>query len=503
MYLKLYTWLYIVFLTITVFIPQDLFSQESQSEDMTMLITQFEKDNNVTATYFEAINFFEELSAKNPAIQVNEFGMTDSGFPLHEVIITNDGVFDPMEIRKNGKAILFVNNAIHPGEPCGVDASMMLARDLLRESSMKKLLEKTVVVLIPIYNISGSLNRGSYSRANQEGPEAYGFRGNAQNLDLNRDFIKGDTENAQSFNKLFVKWNPDVLIDNHTSNGADYQYVITLIPTQKDKMEPVLSSYLESNLLPDLYSKMKSGRYEMTPYVYARNTPDDGIAGFLDYARYSSGYANLHNCISFMPETPELNELEVDYLSEIFNIGVGNAASSLSLMVNQPIKLSVPEFSFLNTEDLVLLFGQDNLLCSVSQKMEGLFTAQSLLLFPENDSLEIVKKMLGDHLSDESIAELQNEAMSEIGNIVLNACIGSLSESLGTSFKIDLPEFERATPDNIIQSKNLSSDDLILFIRIELTLSESKISGYLAFLLGFESFSVLHERLKENLAKLV
>ena len=280
--MKHYTWFYIVLLSISVFVPLELFSQESQKVDMNKIITQFEKDNNVTATYLEAIDFYKQLADKNSSIQVNEFGMTDSGFPLHEVIITNDGVFDPEVIRENGKAILFVNNAIHPGEPCGVDASMMLTRDLFEESSMKNLLKNTVVVVIPIYNISGSLNRGSFSRANQNGPKAYGFRGNAQNLDLNRDFIKGDTENAQSFNKLFVKWDPDVLIDNHTSNGADYQYVITLIPTQKDKMETVLSSYMQSNLLPDLYSKMKNGRYEMTPYVYARNTPDDGIAGFLD-----------------------------------------------------------------------------------------------------------------------------------------------------------------------------------------------------------------------------
>lgn len=204
-----------------------------------------------------------------------------------------------------------------------------------------------------------------------------------------------------------------------------------------------------------------------------------------------------------MTNIPKLNELEIDYLSEVFNIGVGNAAASLSQMVNQPIKLSVPEFTFLSAEDLIVLLGKENLLCSVSQKMQGLFAAQSLLLFPENDSFEIVRQMLGDHLSDESIAELQNEAMSEIGNIVLNACIGSLSESLGTSFNIDLPEFERATPKNILKSKNLSSDDLILFIRIELTLSESKISGYLAFLIGFESFSILNENLKQKLQSLV
>lgn len=269
------------------------------SED---LVTPFEKDANYTATYDEAIAHYKKLEvAFNSSIQVNEFGMTDSGNPLHEVIVTKDGVFDPVQIRESGKSIIFINNAIHPGEPCGVDASMMLARDLRKKRN--KLLDNAVLVIIPIYNISGHLNRGSASRANQQGPQAYGFRGNAQNLDLNRDFIKGDTENARSFHKLYTKWSPDILIDNHTSNGADYPYVMTLIPTQKDKMEPTLSTYMQDKMLPELFTKMKEKGYEMTPYVYARTTPDEGINGFLDLARYSSGYANLHNSISFMPET--------------------------------------------------------------------------------------------------------------------------------------------------------------------------------------------------------
>ena len=295
--------IYILLITFGVMGIHNMYGQKPLKSSMNNLQTGFEKDNNTTATYDEAIDYYTRLANHYSTIQTSAFGMTDSGYPLHEVIITNDGVFGPDEIRSNGKSILFVNNAIHPGEPCGVDASMMLARDLTIDPSMKGLLEKVAIVIVPIYNIGGSLNRGSHSRANQNGPEAYGFRGNAQNLDLNRDFIKGDTENSRSFNKLFSKWNPDVLIDNHTSNGADYQYVMTLIPTQKDKMEPALSTYLEKDLLPDLFAKMKSGKYEMTPYVYAQNTPDDGIAGFLDYPRYSSGYANLHNCISFMPET--------------------------------------------------------------------------------------------------------------------------------------------------------------------------------------------------------
>ncbi len=266
------------------------------------LITPFEKDGNYTATYDEAIIHYQKLEiAYSSSIKLNEFGMTDSGNPLHEVIVTKDGEFDPEQIRKNGKVIILVNNAIHPGEPCGVDASMMLARDLRKKRNT--LLDHAVLVILPIYNISGHLNRGSFSRANQQGPKAYGFRGNAQNLDLNRDFIKGDTENARSFNKLYTKWSPDIFIDNHTSNGADYPYVMTLIPTQKDKMEPALSTYMQDTMLPELFSKMNEKGYEMTPYVYARTTPEEGIAGFLDLARYSSGYASLHNSISFMPET--------------------------------------------------------------------------------------------------------------------------------------------------------------------------------------------------------
>ena len=293
--------LYFFALLATTMVISSCHGQKNITANSHKMLTPFEKIDNYTATYEEAIGFYDLLDANNPMIKVNDFGMTDSGFPLTEVVISKSKVFDPLQLKEQGKTIIFINNAIHPGEPCGVDASMMLARDLLNDK--QSLLEKAVVVIIPIYNISGHLNRGSFSRANQQGPQAYGFRGNAQNLDLNRDFIKGDTENSRSFNKLYSKWSPDVFIDNHTSNGADYPYVMTLIPTQKDKMEKPLRDLMVGDMLPALFSKMKGKGYEMTPYVYARSTPDEGIAGFLDLPRYSSGYANLHNSISFMPET--------------------------------------------------------------------------------------------------------------------------------------------------------------------------------------------------------
>ncbi len=266
--------------------------------------TQFEKDDNSTPTYFEVIEYYEKLQTAFPEkMQLTPHGNTDSGHPLHTVVLSQDGDFDATSLQQKGRTILFVNNAIHPGESCGVDASMLFIRDCLQQKKLQKQLKNTVVVLIPFYNIGGGLNRGSHSRTNQNGPHSHGFRGNAKNLDLNRDFVKCDSRNAQTFNQIYNQWLPHIFIDNHTSNGADYQYTMTLIPTQEDKLDKHLAKYMTEQLLPFLYQNMAKRDWEMTPYVYARNTPDDGIASFLDLPRYSSGYAALHNAISFMPET--------------------------------------------------------------------------------------------------------------------------------------------------------------------------------------------------------
>lgn len=198
-----------------------------------------------------------------------------------------------------------------------------------------------------------------------------------------------------------------------------------------------------------------------------------------------------------------MDELELDLLNEVFNVGVGSAAASLSQMVKQEIKLSVPEIDFLTADQLINILGHDKLLCSVSQKVSGALEAQSIVLFPDTDSLEIVRKLLGDQISDAGIAELQNEAMTEIGNIVLNACLGSLADAFSGTFNIELPEFERATPETLLDSKELSGDSFILFIRIELNLSESKITGYLAFLIGGDSFSKLQHSLRNTLSTLI
>jgi hypothetical protein len=282
-----------------LFISLNLLAQPS---NMNKLITPFEKNDQYSASYPEAIEFFDVLVASYPQyLHFPEAGETDSGFPLQTLIVDKNGLTRPQDIRSQGRMILFVNNAIHPGEPEGVDASMMWVRDIL--NAQLDILDKISIVIIPWYNIDGGLVRKSHGRANQDGPELYGFRANFRNLDLNRDFSKCDTRNAQSFNKIFTHWSPDFFVDNHTSNGADYQYTMTLIPTQKDKLAPPQGKFLQETVLPFLYSNMEKAGWEMTPYVYAEDIPDKGIMGFLDLPRYSTGYAATHNVIGFMPET--------------------------------------------------------------------------------------------------------------------------------------------------------------------------------------------------------
>jgi len=271
--------------------------------------TPFELGNkNQTATYDQAIAFYEKLAKASPQAKLLTYGSTDFGKPLHLLVLSKNKIFDPAAIRKSNKRIFLINNGIHPGEPEGVDASMMLARDLIKEN---KLPEDVVICIIPLYNIDGAFNRGNTSRANQNGPEAYGFRGNSKNYDLNRDFIKTDSKNSDAFQQIFNLWQPEIFVDTHTSNGADYQYTMTLIPTQKDKLNSILSGYLTQTMVPSLYSEMQKKGFELIPYINSvKETPEAGITGFLESPRYSTGYAALHNTIGFMPETHMLKPFD-------------------------------------------------------------------------------------------------------------------------------------------------------------------------------------------------
>ncbi len=256
-------------------------------------------EENKTFSYNEIISAYQYLDKTYAEAKLFEVGLTDIGKPLHLFVISKDQDFNPTSIHAKGKCVIFINNGIHPGEPPGIDASIQFSEDLLSgKDGMNKLLENTVICIVPVYNLGGCLNRSPYHRTNQVTPPEAGFRGNAQNLDLNRDFIKMDSKNARSLIKAFHNWKPEVFLDTHVTNGSDHQYVITLISTVFQRLPEPMSKFFKEKMIPDLFTQMKKTPYEMTPYVNwmkGGSNPDKGIAAYFDTPRVSTGFASMFN----------------------------------------------------------------------------------------------------------------------------------------------------------------------------------------------------------------
>lgn len=263
--------------------------------------TYFEKGNgNQSADYQEIVRYYKMLDTDFETIQVVNMGYTDSGERLQVVIFDKDKKFKVDNTSQ--KAVILINNGIHAGEPDGIDATMQLYRDLALGTI--KVPKNVILIAIPVYNIGGCLNRNSTTRVNQDGPEEYGFRGNARNFDLNRDFIKSDTKNTRSFVEIFHQYNPDVFIDNHVSNGADYQYTLTYIMTEPKKLGTALGEFMKNEVTPAIVKDLQQKKIESTPYVNVWNgTPEKGFNQFFESPRYTTGYTSLFNTIGFVVET--------------------------------------------------------------------------------------------------------------------------------------------------------------------------------------------------------
>jgi hypothetical protein len=278
-------------------------------------------DGNQTPTYPKLVSFYDSL-AKKRQVELYNMGTSDHGLPIYLCVLNGEKdslkTFSTFKEKTN----IFVNNGIHPGEPDGINACGKITLDFIKGKFKMK--NRVTFSFILCYNVGGAMNRGSYSRANQDGPEEYGFRGNAKNLDLNRDFIKMDSENSLTFAKIFHAINPDIFVDTHVSNGADYQYTLTLIHSLKERLEPAYQIITYKHFIPMIEKEMLKHKIELSPYVESiSKTPDDGIEAFNDLPRYAMGYASLFPCISVTTEThmlkpfPERVEATYLYLKEI------------------------------------------------------------------------------------------------------------------------------------------------------------------------------------------
>lgn len=257
---------------------------------------------NETPTYAELIEMYATLDREHEEIELYAMGMSDYGLPIYVCVL--NGAQDSVKTFEKAKAstTLLINNGIHPGEPDGINACLIWIENWIKKG--KKTKDLPVIAMIPSYNVGGMINRSSSSRANQDGPVEYGFRGNAQNLDLNRDFIKMDSKNMFTFATIFHALDPDVFIDTHVSNGADYQYTLTYISSVRERLAPSIAEISHDQFLPFLTRELEKCKTDLMSYVNLEDdVPEKGMSVFNDLPRYSMGYASLFHSISFTVET--------------------------------------------------------------------------------------------------------------------------------------------------------------------------------------------------------
>jgi len=192
----------------------------------------------------------------------------------------------------------------------------------------------------------------------------------------------------------------------------------------------------------------------------------------------------------------EISELQRDYITEILNISMGSAASVLSEMVNEAVSLSIPEIDFLPRCDAAHKFDQINTvkMSGVTQRMSGAISGDALLIFPEEKTLTIVRALLGDTVPVESLTEMEQEAMCEIGNIILNSVVSSVADILKREIVSSLPHFIKGTGKEVFSVESNNHDDLVMFLKVDFGLESQSINGYVTLMLNVDS---LHDFLSQ------
>lgn len=268
-------------------------------------ITYYEKSNFLeTPRYTETIEYCKQLANESSYLQYTSFGKSAQGRDLPLLILDKKGEFDIKSIKESGNTILLIEACIHPGESEGKDATLMLLRDLLIDEKDQELLNHTTILFIPIFNTDGHERFSKYGRINQNGPAEMGWRTTAQNYDLNRDFIKANAVEMQHWLRLFNKWLPDMMIDIHTTDGADYQYGLTYgMHTQGDMHES--QTVWQKDYLNNIEALLQKDDILMFPYVSFRrwHDPRSGLIRRTASPRFSTGYLSIQNRPALLVET--------------------------------------------------------------------------------------------------------------------------------------------------------------------------------------------------------
>ncbi len=271
-------------------------------------ITHFEQSGETESpSYKETMEFFSRLEEKTRMVKLITIGVSPQERDIKCLVVANGNHFTPKKARRSGKAIVLIQNGIHPGEIEGKDASMLLLREILITKEKKDLLDNLVLLIIPILNVDGHERLSPYNRPNQNGPRMMGFRTTSLNLNLNRDYMKADTSEMKALLRLFTTWLPDFYIDNHTTNGVDYQYHVTYGMEKHQNIFGALGKWGQEKFIRYVKDEIEKKGFLSTSYIELIGKElEEGFSDWTSRPIYSNGYASLHNRLLLLVETHSL-----------------------------------------------------------------------------------------------------------------------------------------------------------------------------------------------------
>lgn len=278
------------------------FGQHVSKQDF---LTYYETHGfNETPRYSQTIEFSKLLANNSSMISYLSIGTSPQGREIPLLILDKDGLTNPIEIRAKGRSIILAEASIHAGEPDGKDAGLMLIRDIAIYNKYAGILDSVSLLFIPIINVDGHEDFGTHYRINQNGPLEVGARVTAQKYNMNRDFIKADAPETRALLKLYGEWMPELFIDIHVTNGADFQYVSTYGLNHCGFLPPNLLNWSTNIFEAKLREKMKNSNFPIFPYFEFNNynNPNAGVLPDNFPPQYSNGYASANNRLGLLIE---------------------------------------------------------------------------------------------------------------------------------------------------------------------------------------------------------
>lgn len=271
-------------------------------------ITPSEKsDFKTTPDYQETVEWFEKLTSSSPILSMVSIGTSVEGRDIYMIIASTESNKSPLSIKNSEKPLLLVQGGIHSGEIDGKDAGMMLLRDIAF-GDKKALLDRVNFLFIPILSVDAHENSSPFNRPNQRGPENMGWRTNAQNLNLNRDYAKLDTKEVRAIVKTINEYDPLMYLDIHVTDGADYQYDITYTGAGVQGNSPAIANWLESSFKPFIDTGLTKKGHIPGPLLFALNDRDfsDGNISMVGGPRFSDSYGILRHLSTVLVENHSL-----------------------------------------------------------------------------------------------------------------------------------------------------------------------------------------------------